>query len=126
MSRVSEGVPALRMTLVIVCALAPAVTACRDDPPVSDRRAEVVTAEEINAARAEWPAGVAVLVDSAREAYSEQDYIRANALYRRAAALAPELPAVWYGVYIAEHAHGNVGAADSALARALQLQEIRR
>src|SRR5688572_22860293 len=118
--------PPLRMTLIILCALAWAGAACRSDAPVVDQRAEVMTGEEIKAARSHWPAGVAVLVDSARVAYSTQDYIGASALYRQAATLAPDVPAVWYGVYIAEHARGNVSAADSALAHALQLQETRR
>ena len=89
------------------------------------RPVDQVSSDELEAARAHWPAGVAVLVDSARAAYSAQHYVSALRLYQRAAELAPELRAAWYGVYIAEHARGNVMAADSALARALQLEQGR-
>jgi hypothetical protein len=110
------------MRLVLVCASV--MTACRAEEP-TERPVAEVSSDELQAARAHWPAGVAVLVDSARAAYSAQNYVSALALYRRAAVLAPDLRAAWYGVYIAEHARGNVMAADSALARAQQLEQGR-
>lgn len=67
--------------------------------------------------RAEWPAGVRAHVDSGNVAYRVQDYAGAREHFREAARLGPDVPAAWFGVYMAEHALGNQAAADSALAR---------
>lgn len=80
-----------------------------------------ISAEEIRAARAAWPAGFAAAIDSANQAYGAQQFDRAAELFRRAVTMSPEISAGWYGVYIAEHARGNVAAADSALAIATDL-----
>jgi tetratricopeptide (TPR) repeat protein len=97
------------------------LTACGRDEPPEDQRTDSVTSEEVKAARADWPAGVPELVDSANAAYSQQNYAQASALYRRAAQRGPRLPAVWFGIYMAEHALGNSAAADSAILRAQEL-----
>jgi tetratricopeptide (TPR) repeat protein len=106
------------MAAVII--LAAAVTACggqaRDDQLTGD-----MTAESIQQARATWSAELSALIDSGNAAYSAQDYEAASSLYRRAAALEPDVTATWFGIYMAEHARGNIAAADSAMARAQQL-----
>lgn len=84
------------------------------------------TPEQLSAARAAWPAEVAAAIDSANEAYGAQQFDRAALLFRRAAAISPDITAAWFGVYIAEHARGNVAAADSALDRARALSEAPR
>ena len=112
----------MRNTISALAALTVlSLAACREDAPASDPRTDSVTSEEVRAARSDWPAGVSELVDSANVAYSAQDYDQASALYRRASERAPDVPAVWFGIYMAEHARGNVAAADSAIARAQQL-----
>ena len=110
-----------RQSLCAVCAVVLLLTACRNDETVEDQRTDSMTSEEVKAARAGWPDGVAALVDSANAAYSAQSFERASALYRQAAQLAPDLPAVWFGIYMAEHARGNIAAADSAMKRAQEL-----
>ena len=98
-----------------------AVTACRNAPSGEDQRTDSVTSDEIRAARADWPSGVSELVDSANAAYAANDFARASELYRRAADRGPRLPAVWFGIYMAEHARGNKAAADSAVLRVQEL-----
>ena len=97
------------------------MTACGRESSQADQRTDSVTSAEVLAARADWPAGVSALVDSANAAYTSQDFVQASALYRRAAERGPRLPAVWFGIYMAEHARGNKAAADSAILRAQQL-----
>ena len=71
--------------------------------------------------RAEWPLGVQAHVDSGNVAYRAQDYAGARAHFSEAARLGPDVPAAWFGLYMAEHALGNQAAADSALARSKRL-----
>jgi Flp pilus assembly protein TadD len=87
------------------------------------KRTEPITRDEIAQARATWPADVAEQVDSGNAAYSAQDYERASRHYRRAVELGPEISAAWFGVYIAEHARGNLAAADSAMRQARELSD---
>jgi tetratricopeptide (TPR) repeat protein len=106
----------------MVAALAAAVIlgGCRRDLP-DDQRTDTVTPRTMEQARAGWPEGLAELIDGANAAYSHGDYDEANQLYRQAAALAPNVTAGWFGIYMAEHARGNIEAADSAIARAQAL-----
>lgn len=99
------------------------MTACGrgELPVVEDRRMEGVTGEDAGAVRAGWPDTVAELFDSATAAYSAQKYERAAALYREGARRGPDITAMWFGIYIAEHARGNIAAADSAMAHAQEL-----
>jgi tetratricopeptide (TPR) repeat protein len=97
-----------------------AFTGCRSEP-ADDQRTDTVTPRTMEQARAGWPDGLAELIDSANAAYSAADYDEANLLYRRAAELAPNVTAGWFGIYMAEHARGNIAAADSAMMRARAL-----
>lgn len=71
--------------------------------------------------RENWPAGVAARIDSANAAYRAGDYAEARRLFRDATEQSDRVPTAWFGVYMAEHALGNVAAADSALKRAQSL-----
>jgi tetratricopeptide (TPR) repeat protein len=94
---------------------------CRQDRVPGDQRTDTITPQTMEQARAGWPAGLAEAIDSANAAYSEGDYAEANRLYRRGAEIAPDVTATWFGIYMAEHAMGNIAAADSAMARAQAL-----
>jgi hypothetical protein len=106
--------------LLPVLLVAATLEGCRHEA-VDDQRTGTITAEEIARARADWPPGVVAQVDSGNAAYSGQDYERAARYYRRAAEFGPEVSAAWFGIYISEHARGNVAAAESAMQRTRQL-----
>jgi tetratricopeptide (TPR) repeat protein len=110
------------MRTMVVLALVGAITlgACRRDDP-GDQRTETVTPETMEQARAAWPEGLGAVIDSANAAYSAGDYETASALYRRGTELGPDVTAGWFGIYMAEHARGNIEAADSAMQRARAL-----
>jgi tetratricopeptide (TPR) repeat protein len=110
-----------RFTVVALAAVALTLGACRDDGPPDDQRTDTVTPQSMEQARAAWPAGLSEVVDSANAAYSEGDYDNALRLYRRGTEIAPDVTATWFGIYMAEHARGNIAAADSAMARAQSL-----
>lgn len=107
--------------VVAVTILAATLAACGRGQPADDQRTGDMTADAVQQARANWSAELSALVDSGNAAYSVQDYEAASSLYRRAAALEPDVTAAWFGIYMAEHARGNIAAADSAMARAQQL-----
>lgn len=70
------------------------------------------------AERQAWPEGVAAAVDSGNAAFRAGDYGAARRHYAEATRAGPEVPAAWFGLYMAEGALGNAAAAESALARA--------
>lgn len=74
--------------------------------------------EEVEAARQGWSPPLAALVDSGNAAYRSGRFAEAARLFRRGTVEHPHQGATWFGLYMAEHALGNVSAADSALARA--------
>jgi tetratricopeptide (TPR) repeat protein len=94
---------------------------CRQDRVTDDQRTDTVTPRTMEEARAGWPDGLSQLIDDANAAYSAGNYDEANELYRQAAEMAPNVTAAWFGIYMAEHARGNIAAADSAMARAQAL-----
>lgn len=101
--------------LLLLLLLLPA--ACRPD----DQRTDSVEFDAVRRARQEWPAGVAAQVDSGNAAYRAGTLDAAAAHFRTAVRLGPEVPAAWFGLYMAEHTRGNLPAADSALGRARDL-----
>jgi hypothetical protein len=105
---------------VMLLVLSAACSGCRRATG-DDQRTETVSDDGVARARGNWPPGVAERVDSGNAAYSAQDYESASRHYRRAAELGPRVSAAWFGIYIAEHARGNMAAADSAMRRARQL-----
>jgi tetratricopeptide (TPR) repeat protein len=110
----------MRMMTVGLVAVA-VLAGCRQDADMGDQRTETVTPQTIEQARANWPAGLAEVIDSANAAYSTGNYDEASRLYRRGTQLAPDVTATWFGIYMAEHARGNIAAADSAMQRAQAL-----
>jgi tetratricopeptide (TPR) repeat protein len=110
------------MRLMAVALAAVVVLAgCRQDRDAGDQRTDTVTPQTMEQARANWPDGLAEVIDSANAAYSSGDYEEASRLYRRGTQLAPDVTASWFGIYMAEHARGNIAAADSAMQRAQSL-----
>ena len=69
-------------------------------------------------APATYPPDVAAQIDSGNAAYSAGEFADALRHYRLAAEAGPAISATWFGVYMANHALGNLEAADSALAKA--------
>lgn len=106
--------------LALALAGAAVLGACRQDVP-DDQRTDTVTPRTVEEARANWPDGLAAVIDSANAAYSAGAYERASGLYRRATEIGPDVTAGWFGVYMAEHARGNIAAADSAMQQARAL-----
>jgi len=60
-------------------------------------------------------------IDSANVAYKAADYTGALAHYEKALEMDDEVAAAWFGVYMAEHAMGNLEEAEVALERAREL-----
>jgi tetratricopeptide (TPR) repeat protein len=108
-----------RRLVVLALAGAAALGACREDP--GDQRTETMTPQTIEQVRAGWPEGLADAIDAGNAAYSAGDYEEASMQYRRASQLGPDVTAGWFGIYMAEHARGNIAAADSAMQRARML-----
>ena len=67
--------------------------------------------------RAQLPPDVVEALDSGTVAYREHRFEDALVHYQRAAELAPDQPAGWFGVSMAQEALGKLEAADSALER---------
>jgi Flp pilus assembly protein TadD len=107
--------------IVAVLATGAVLAGCRQDRIPADQRTDTITPRTMEEARSGWPEGLGELIDGGNAAYSAGNFEEANALYRRAAQLAPEVTASWFGIYMAEHARGNIAAADSAMARAQEL-----
>ena len=103
----------MRLTVVSVLLLAAAVS-CRPD----DRRTDTFDPQEAMQHREDLPADVLAQIDSGSAAFREDDHEGALAHYTRATELAPDLAAAWFGVYMAQHALGNLDAAEAALEKA--------
>lgn len=74
--------------------------------------------ESVEEARAAWPEGLAERIDSGNVAYREGRYDESAEIFGRATEQNPHIGSTWFGLYMAEHARGNIEAADSALAQA--------
>jgi len=89
------------------------LAACRPAEPAT----ESVDVQAGTRARETYPPIVVAQIDSGNAAYSAGNYGEALRHYRAAADAGPEIPATWFGIYMAQHALGNLEAADSALQR---------
>lgn len=89
--------------------------------PREDQQTGEITEEDFIEARRRLPEPALAQLDSGNAAFREKDYPEALRHYRGAAELAPEAPAPWFGIYMAERAVGNFTAADSAMDRAESL-----
>ncbi|HKJ01539.1 MAG TPA: tetratricopeptide repeat protein [Longimicrobiales bacterium] len=103
----------MRLTTVSVLLLAAAVS-CRPD----DRRTDTFDPQEAMQHREDLPADVLAQLDSGSAAFREDDHEGALAHYTKATELGPEIAAAWFGVYMAQHALGNMEAATAALEKA--------
>jgi len=93
---------------------AAALAACRP----ADQTTETVDVQAGVRARESWPPEVVAQLDSGNVAYTAGNLQEALRHYQAAAEAGPDIPSTWFGVYMAQHALGNIPAADSALARA--------
>ena len=100
-------------TVIVACA---ALTACGGGQ--EEDEAIRFGGAEVDEARSGWPAELVALVDSGNAAYRTGNYDDAARHFRRGTAEFPHQGATWFGLYMAEHARGNMVAADSALGRA--------
>jgi tetratricopeptide (TPR) repeat protein len=103
----------MRRWTVSVLLLA-AVVSCRPD----DRRTDTFDPQEAMQHREDLPADVLAQLDSGSASFREDDLEGALAHYTKATELAPDLGAAWFGVYMAQHALGNMEAAEAALEKA--------
>ncbi|HUH12593.1 MAG TPA: tetratricopeptide repeat protein [Longimicrobiales bacterium] len=100
--------------------LAALAAACGGEAP-RDQETGTITPESFEEARARLPASAMAQLDSGNAAYRAEDFQAAATHYRTAAREAPDAPAAWFGIYMAERALGNTAAADSAMRRAQSL-----
>ena len=103
----------MRLSVVSVLLLAASVS-CRPD----DRRTDSFDPQEAMQHREDLPADVLAQLDSGSAAFREDDHAGALAHYTKATELGPDIAAAWFGVYMAQHALGNMEAAQAALERA--------
>lgn len=94
------------------------MTACGGAEQAEETRFEGAAVQE---ARAGWPDGLAAMVDSGNTAYREGRLDDAADLFERATQRFPHIGAPWFGLHMAEHARGNLEAADSARVKAEDL-----
>ena len=90
--------------------------------PPDDQETGSIDREEMEQAAGAISADVRARIDSGNAAFRRDDFARASQLYREAAQLDDDAAAAWFGIYMAETALRNPGAADSALARARKLK----
>ncbi len=86
-----------------------------------DQRTGSIDADTWAEVQAAYTPEVKAQIDSANVAYKAAEYPVALAHYQKALELDAEVAAAWFGVYMAEHAMGNLEAADAALERAREL-----
>lgn len=103
-----------RVWMAVVTSVALAACGGEEDAP----EAMEFEGERVEQARANWPEGLSERIDSGNVAYREGRYEESADIFRRATAQNPHIGSTWFGLYMAEHALGNIEAADSALAQA--------
>jgi Flp pilus assembly protein TadD len=96
------------------------LTGCRQDQ-ADDQMTGSVTPADMQQARSGWAPELSAAVDSGNAAFSAENYDAALEQFREATRIAPNVVAGWFGIYMTEHARGNIAAADSAMARVQQL-----
>jgi hypothetical protein len=90
------------------------LTACGEPPPA-------VPVAVVDSTGADLPLTVHAHLDSAATAYRAGAFEQARVYYRMAIDSIPDLAASWFGLFLAERALGNRGAADSAMRQARRL-----
>ncbi|MGD8276686.1 MAG: tetratricopeptide repeat protein [Gemmatimonadota bacterium] len=102
---------ALRIGLLLAVA---ALAACRP----ADQTTDTIDVQAGVRARETYPPEVVAQLDSGNAAFKAHDFEEALRHYQAAAEAGPDISATWFGVGMAQHALGNIPAADSAYARA--------
>lgn len=104
------------LTFVLLLA---AAASCRPD----DQRTDTMDAQQaIQQERESLPVEVVAQLDSGSAAFRADDHEGALAHYTKAAEIAPDVAAAWFGVYMAQQALGNADAAREALERAQSVE----
>lgn len=94
------------------------VAACS---PPDDQETGSISDDQVRQTRAELPPELTAALDSGNAAYRRGDYQQALEAYDEAVRIDEDVPAGWFGVYMAHQALGNTAAADSAMMRAQDL-----
>lgn len=89
--------------------------------PPDDQETGSISQDQVRQTRAQLPPEVTAALDSGNAAYSRGDYQQALEAYNEAIRIDDDVPAGWFGVYMAHQALGNTEAADSAMMRAQDL-----
>jgi len=93
---------------------ATAVAACRP----ADQTTETIDVQAGTRARETYPPEVVAQLDSGNAAFRAHIFEEALRHYQAAAEAGPDITATWFGIGMAQHALGNIPAAESAFARA--------
>lgn len=110
-----------RATTVTVAVLAISAALLATGCVPEDQRTGSIDEETWAAVEAAYTPAVKAQIDSANVAYKAADYPVALIHYERALAMEDDVPAAWFGVYMAQHAMGNMEEANQALERARAL-----
>lgn len=90
--------------------------------PPDDQETGSLRDQDVRDAREDLPPELVTALDSGNAAYSRGDFADALEFYQDAADVDDDVAAGWFGIYMAQLALGNPEAADSAMARARDLQ----
>ena len=104
-----------RIGVAVIAALLVACT------PPDDQETGSISGDEVREARTNLPEAFVEVLDSGNAAYRRGDYQDALAYYEEAVDMEADIPAGWFGIYMAQQALGNPEAADSALVHARDL-----
>lgn len=115
-SRRSMPVRRLGVALWILPVLV--LTGCR---PPDDQRTDSLDRAVMEDVRASLPAELLEDLNRGSTAYRAGDYQAALEAYEAVVTMDEEVPAGWFGVFMAQRALGNAKAAEDALARARSL-----
>lgn len=88
-------------------------------PAPEDQRTDTMDVPQaVRQERESLPVEVTAQLDSGSAAFRADDFQAALAHYTKATEIAPDVAAGWFGVYMAQEALGDSGAAQDALAKA--------
>jgi len=103
-----------RLTMAVLLA-----SAASCNPAPEDQRTDTMDVQQaIRQERESLPVEVTAQLDSGSAAFRADDYQAALAHYTKATEISPNVAAAWFGVYMAQEALGDSGAAREALAKA--------
>lgn len=106
-----------RRPRIVLTALAGALLLAACDR-ADDQRTGDIQDQDVRAARAELDPAVVDALDNGNSAYRAGDYEQALEHYQTAVELDQSVAAGWFGIYMAQLALGNEGAAEAAMEQA--------